>query len=497
MRGLATSAALVGAIALLAACAPQPGSSAGSFSAGVAGRALNGTPLESCVVSGEVPVKAAVPGLCGTLVVAEDRANPVGRQIGLRVAVVPALAATPAPDPLFAIAGGPGDPSTQFFAWLPGLYADVHARHDIVLVDQRGTGANAMMLPATPDVSALSTADADAAMAAWARDGLAALDGDPRFYTSTVAAEDLDAVRLALGYDRINLYGTSYGGTLAQYYMRQHPDRVQSAILDGATPVALPVLERMAASSQHALDLLLARCARDTACHAAFPDLAREWATVRAGLEGGIETNVVDPDTGQPVVADLLAVAPSLHDALRTSDAAGKLPLAIHLAAASQWERTNDLVPPASSGGDTLAMTDEIFCSEAWARFDPAQVERTGAGSYAASWQVANANARAAMCRALPRGVVPPDDDAPAPASIPVLWLVADGDPQDPPANLSATTLGPDSRIVVVPAQEHVVGHLGCGPTVISDFLEAGTARGVDATCLEAEIMPNWTLELP
>ena len=215
------------------------------------------------------------------------------------------------------------------------------------------------------------------------RDSLAALDADPRFYTSTVAADDLDEVRAALGYDKIDLYGTSYGGTLAQYYLRQHPDHVRVAVLDGSTPLDVPVLERIAANSQHALDLLLARCSEDAACHAAFPQLASEWSRLVAQLATGVTTNVVNPETGEHAVMDLLEAGPSIHDALRTGAAAAQIPLAIHLASEGRWEQAGQLVPAPASGGATKLMAEEIFCSEAWARFDPDEVARTGAGSYA------------------------------------------------------------------------------------------------------------------
>ena len=273
--------------------------------------------------------------------------EPGGRRIDLRVAVVPALAADPRPDPLFAIAGGPGEAGTQFFAWLPGLFTGVHATRDIVLIDQRGTGgSNPLTLPPAPDTSGMSAAQAEARLAAWMHDALAALDADPRFYTSTVAADDLDDVRAALGYDTIDLYGTSYGGTLAQYYLRQHPDHVRVAVLDGSTPLDVPVLERMAANSQHALDLLLARCAADAACHRAFPDIEDEWTSLAGRLADGVTTTVVNPETGEHAVADLLTVGPSVHNALLTGSGGTTLPLAIHLASEGDWTRSGELVPP-------------------------------------------------------------------------------------------------------------------------------------------------------
>lgn len=462
-------------------------------------RLLAGQPMTPCLVQGETPVKAQVPGMCGTLQVPEDRSNPGGRRIGLRVAVVPALATVPKHDPLFAIAGGPGDAGTQFFAWLPGLYAGVHATRDIVLVDQRGTGAsNALTLPLPPDTSALSASEADGRLAAWMHDALAALDADPRFYTSTVAADDLDEVRAALGYDQIDLYGTSYGGTLAQYYLRQHGGHVRVAVLDGSTPLDVPVLERIAPNSEHALDLLLQRCAEDTACHAAFPSLDAEWSTLAAQLADGIRTSVVDPQTGEQAVLDLLGSGPSIHDALLTGSTAAQIPLAIHSAFEGRWDVASQLVPASGTGGSMLLMADEIFCSEAWARYDPGEVALAGAGSYALPMELARAKARATLCRHLPAGVVPANDAAPVRTTIPVLWLTGDGDPQDPPANLTAVpSQEPNSRIVVMPAQEHVVGHLGCGPAVIAAFVDAGTASGLDTSCVTQGAAPTPTFRLP
>lgn len=487
----------VAVAALLVGCASAPG---GSAAPAAHGRLLAGQPMAACTISGEVPVKASFPAYCGTLQVPEDRSNPSGRQIGLRVAVVPAVAADAKPDPFFALAGGPGDASTSFFAWLPGLYTDVHATHDIVLVDQRGTGAsNPLTLPAMADTTGLSAAEADARLSAWAKESLAGLDADPRMYTSSVAADDLDAVRAALGYDKIDLYGASYGGELAQYYLRQHADHVRVAIMDGTTPLDVHVLELLAATSQHALDLLIARCAADPACHAAFPNLATEWSTLVAAFSEGVV--VTDPSSGATAVADLATVGPSIHNALMTGAAAVQVPLAIHAAFEGRWAQVSQLVPPSDaspSAGPTLLMKDEILCSEAWARFDPAEVEHEGAGSYAMPFVRAWATREATLCRYLPKGVVPVDDAAPVRTSLPVLWLVGDADPQDPPSNLTGVpSQEPESRIVVMPAQEHVVGHLGCGPSVIAKFIDAGTATGLDTACVAQGASPAPTFHLP
>ena len=108
------------------------------------------------------------------------------------------------------------------------------------------------------------------------------------------------------------------------------------------------------------------------------------------------------------------------------------------------------------------------------------------------------ANGQATMCRFLPKGVVPADDASPVRTAIPILWLAGDGDPQDPPSNLTAVPAQqPNSLIVVMPAQEHVVGHLGCGPKVIAAFVEAGTTANLDVSCIAAGAAPMPTFHLP
>jgi pimeloyl-ACP methyl ester carboxylesterase len=319
-------------------------------------------------------------------------------------------------------------------------------------------------------------------------------------YTSTVAADDLDAVRRQLGYDRIDLYGTSYGGELAQYYLRQHGDHVRVAVMDGTTPLDVPVFEVMAATSQRAMDLLLTRCREDAACQRAFPQIADEWSAMIAAFRAGVE--VTDPVTGESGTATLATVGPSVHNALMTEDRAARLPLAIHLMTQGDVQRVSELVPAVDaspSTGTTLLMRDEILCSEAWARWDPGEVARNAPGSYALQFVTRWAESQAGLCRHLPRGLVPADDAKPVVTNVPILWLAGDGDPQDPPSNLAGVTAQqPNSLVVVARAQEHVVGHIGCGPSVVAAFLDAGETAGLDASCLASRSgSPAPTFALP
>ena len=226
-----------------------------------------------------------------------------------------------------------------------------------------------------------------------------------------------------------------------------------------------------------------------------FPQLATEWSTLVEKLATGITTDVTDPQTGEYAVLDLLDVGPSVHDALMTGSAAAQIPLALHLAAEGRWDAASQVLPAAAEdGGPTRLMAEEIFCSEAWARFGPADVARSGVGSYLLPKELARARAREALCQYLPAGMIPADDVSPVRTTIPILWFTGDGDPQDPPANLTGVPAQePNSLIVTMPAQEHVVGHLGCGPDVIAAFVDAGTATGLDTSCVAQGAAPTPT----
>lgn len=166
--------------------------------------------------------------LCGVLPVPENPNDPQGRKIDLNVVVFPAVKRIPEPDALFLLAGGPGQAATEAFPALLTAFFNIHQRRDIVMVDQRGTGkSNPLRCLDDEDESLAEDAALEKLKAC-----PSALDADLRYYTTEIAMADLDAVRAALGYTTINLYGASYGTRAALTYLRMYPDRVRSLILD-------------------------------------------------------------------------------------------------------------------------------------------------------------------------------------------------------------------------------------------------------------------------
>src|SRR5690606_4668082 len=184
---------------------------------------------------------------CGWLTVPEDGNQPQGRSIRLHVAIIPALRLQPAADPLYIISGGPGQAASEMYLNMAPAFARIRRDRDIVVVDQRGTGRSQRLDCAFPDEQALTAADE---LQQTTQQCIGSLPGDVRCYTTSIAVQDLDAVRAALGHARINLYGVSYGTRVAQHYMRRHPERVRSAILDGVVPADLPLGPTIATDAQ-------------------------------------------------------------------------------------------------------------------------------------------------------------------------------------------------------------------------------------------------------
>ena len=242
--------------------------------------------------------------LCGAYDVFEDRAAQAGRKIPLSIVVLPALDSKPAPDPVFFLSGGPGQGAAKIAsAGEDSLMSHLRRQRDLVFIDQRGTGNSHPLNCNLFSEHAVAQSYFDELFPPEkVRSCHAALapSADLKLYTTPIAMADLDEVRAALGYDKINLYGISYGTLAALQYLRQSSKRVRALALAGvATPAAkLPL--HFAKGAQAVLDKLIRDCAEEEGCHAAFPNLQADIAKVLAKLDNGPVTFVIpNPKSGE------------------------------------------------------------------------------------------------------------------------------------------------------------------------------------------------------
>ena len=428
---------------------------------------------------------------CGTLWVYEDRVTRSGRVIGLRVAVVKAMSRNPVPDAIFYLAGGPGDAATE--EGVRQISASLRYDHDLVLMDQRGTGgSNRVAPPPSFDFTGPFQSGLERRIKSWVANPLIEKNMDARFYSSSIAMDDLDDVRAALGYDQINLVGGSYGATAAQYYLRQHEEHVRSVVLLGGSLMDIPVFERWALNAQRALDRIFEECKADADCDAAYPNIQKEFKDLWArAAEQPVTITFSDKSLGSATLTPEY-LAPVLR--MMTKDAKNNptIPALIHRAYAdNDWQgfarfiETNGNV----EWWGAQIMEHVIRCGEKWARFDPDEVARLSEGSYAKGFDVWLAQQQEDACRYTPRGVMP-EGTGPQPGSqVPILILNGDVDPIDPPANMAgAQELFPNSLSLVMPYQGHSISDdraVSCFWSIEDEFIRAGSAQGLHTDCLK------------
>ncbi len=457
---------------------------------GIAGCGDGATPVRSiALVECRLP-KLSVAAQCGTLEVPENRANPEGRKIALAIAVLPANTLNPRVDPLFVLAGGPGQAASflgPFAAALTGVRKD----RDIVLVDQRGTGRSSPLSCAAfkPDDTPEAALELDPVPKATAcAKELADKGVDAAQYTTGAWIADLDAVRTALGYAKINLWGGSYGTRAALEYLRRFPDRVRSVVLDGVAPPSMKASLDIWPLRDLALSAVFDACARTPACHEAYPDLAATLSGIRDQLgPNGRDFALTDPRTGKPQTQrvtfdhvigalqpltyspELSALLPEIIGRAATGDF-GPLYAGAMLVAAGLEEQMNN------------ALNYSVTCAEDTPRVTPAETD----SALADVRSKALALRALAVCGVWPRGAVPDDAWTPVRSDVPVLILSGGLDPVTPPANgaEAAKTL-PASRHIVARGYGHIVSPHACGPRLIAAFIDDPSFATLPASCVE------------
>ena len=433
---------------------------------------------------------SAYPAQCGTLRVPEDRARPAGRQIDLRVAVIPALAREPAPDPLFLLAGGPGQAATEALGPLLGAFERLHRTRDLVLVDQRGTGSSHALRcdlnsPSAPLAERLA---GDAMRAEKFRKCLAAFDADPRFYTTSIAMQDLDEVRAALGADQIDLWGGSYGTRAALIYLREHGAHARAAVLDGVAPVDLKLPVTFARDAQRSMDLLFDHCAAEKSCNVAFPDLRKQFANLLDGLsKRPAPARVQDPLTGAPsdVTISRDVFAAGLRGVLYQQDFASLLPLIVAHAAHGDFAPFIAATAGLDDGfshGMSFGMMFSVVCSEDLPGTTVAEIDEAAKGTFLGPRL---AREFLEVCSFWPRGALPRQFHEPVQSDKPVLLLSGELDPATPPrwADIARATL-PNSLHLIVPGVGHGATAEGCVPELMAQFLDKAKVAGLDPSCL-------------
>jgi pimeloyl-ACP methyl ester carboxylesterase len=437
----------------------------------------------------EVGGQSQMDAKCGNLSVFENRTSEAGRKIDLYIMVLPAINRSADPDPLFFIPGGPGEAAVESFASISSAFKRINQKRDIVLVDQRGTGkSNPLQCQIGENLDSSTTQELE--LKGELEKCLAQLDADPRYYTTAIAMDDLDEVRQALGYEKINLYGGSYGTRAALAYMRQYPQHVRAVILDGVAPPNWTLGPDVSRNAQRALDKIFTRCAQDRSCKKAFPDAPAEFnALLRNLSQKPIQSSFPDPISGEAYTLTVTAdyFSNTIFNMSYAPETAALLPLLIDNAfrrdnldlIAAQGLATAELVSSSISQG----MRFSILCAEDVPFYKPDTSQPGYMGdSFVKTFQE--------ICSIWPRGEIPINFKDPVSSNAPVLILSGEADPVTPPENgaLAAQTL-PNSLQIITPGLGHINIYRGCVTDIATTFIDTANVKDLSTTCVQ-EIIP-------
>lgn len=429
---------------------------------------------------------------CAPFEVPENRDDPHSRNIHLKLAVIRSSAQVAAKDMLVMLAGGPGQAATESWPGVSTALQPLTAHRHVVLLDQRGTGSsNPLTCKEEGEGTEGGTEDIDASADRQKQETercLKQLEGkaDPRYYTSTIAAQDLEDVRKALGSPSFDLVGVSYGTRMAQQYAMRYPKAVRSMVLDGVVPNELVLGQDFARNLDDALKAQFAQCTANDACHKRFGDPYQTLYQLRDALRANPhKVSFRDPQTYQSVQRTLseYSLASVVRMFAYSPLTAALLPLSIDAAAhgdvgplLGQAKLLSGDLSDTMNGGMQLA----VICSE---DADLLAARDDDAHTILGNRMI---DTLRTTCSVWPKGTRPADFHEPLTTDTPTLLFSGQLDPVTPPryGDQVAKNL-PNARHLVLTGQGHNVINAGCAPQVVKHFIEDLNPKALDAKCLD------------
>lgn len=431
---------------------------------------------------------ATTKAWCSPLQVPENRADANGRKLDLKFALIPSLQAAD-DDFIVYLAGGPGQSAIDTWPQMADSLGPARKHRHVLLLDQRGTGASNPLKCKLEEDEDLLPFDLERT-ATSTRRCLEEVSNfsDPRFYTTTDAVEDLEALRQALGGPKFDLVGVSYGTRVAQQYLKRHPEGVRSIVLDSVAPNELVLGAEFARNLDHALKAQFANCAKAPACAKAFPDPFVDLTRLQAALtEAPRKVRYADPVSFKEETETLNAQ--SMIGLVRlfayAPETAALIPNTIKQSLAGNDAPLLGQIGILSQGIEALAgsgMQLSVICAEDADRItvDAADVD--------ADTLLGNRMLEVLMaqCKIWPHGTRPADFNEPVTGDTPILVLEGELDPVTPPRYGEQVVKNLDNaKLIVAKGQGHNIIGRGCLPKLVSKFMDTLDPKTLDAVCVD------------
>lgn len=426
---------------------------------------------------------------CGWAEVPENRAAPDGRRIRIRVVVLASESGESA-EPLVMFPGGPGQATPTLMPLARQVYPRVLERRDVVFVGQRGSGeSNAM--------NCLEDIASDPSLLfgeLWNREGIRDCYArtrefaDPSHYTTADYVADVGEILDALDYGRVVLWGGSGGTRIAQAFIRENPERVTAAVLDGVTPIDYAMPLPFSRYAQRAWERVVADCAAQPDCAAAYPALDGDLRRLFERLEAGPAPTAIDLADGSAATVRVQVgdLAYALRGVLHNAGAIPLLPAQVHRAA-----QTGDLSffaqalydrATALLGGGVIAVGLHIssYCAEDVPRLEGVDVDAETTGTFLGGYLVGEYRS---ACDLWPVTPAPPEWFRSFESQVPTLLVSGYYDPSTPDESAEAVRRSlPNSRHLVVRNLSHGAGFT-CARPVVEEFLLTASLDAVADPC--------------
>ncbi|HXU99260.1 MAG TPA: alpha/beta fold hydrolase [Caulobacteraceae bacterium] len=424
---------------------------------------------------------------CGRLEVPENWARPTARKIGLNIVVMPMTGPGPEQAPVIWLEGGPGIPGTVSAALYSTDLRFHRARRAVILFDQRGTGASAPLHCAETEQRQATEDMWPAALVTACRRRLEA-EADLAQYTTAASAHDVDAIRAALGYSRVDLMGLSYGTMLGQAYMKLYPKRVRAAAFIGSVPLGEKLPLSHAANGENALRQVFADCRADPACHEAHPRLESDWRAVMARV---VRQPVAVHTAKGEIVLRPGPLGEAVRGMLNSNFGQRRLPYLIGRAANADFTPFAAAIEAGGPEPEADGLYLSVTCPEGTRRIRPGEIElataRTSFGRYRVDRQVA-------ACRLWAAAIADPRLLSPLASETPVLLLGGGRDATTPIPWARRIAAGlPHARVVVIEPMSHLpigLTNIDCLDRIADAFFAKGDAEGLDTRCIASMKSP-------
>ncbi len=431
---------------------------------------------------------ATSSAFCTPFSVPENRADPKSRKLKLRLALIKSRDVTADSDIIVYLAGGPGQSAVNTWPQMAGALAPLRKHHHILLLDQRGTGeSHPLTCKPGKDSKNQDRFDLDQLRANVSR-CLADVekDSDPRYYTTTEAAKDLEDVRQALGSPPFDLVGVSYGTRMAQQYAMHYPKSVRSVVLDSVVPNQLVLGEDFAENLHAALKAQFKRCQETPSCAKAFGDPYASLMKLRAELRAKPQDfDYRDPVTYENKHMHLNAytLAGLVRMFAYSPETAALLPLSISEGLKGDFRPLagqTKLLEGDLSDLQENGMQMSVICSEDADLLKPRPQD---ADLLLGTMLIQTLQAQ---CEIWPHGTRPADFHEPLKTATPVLVLEGQLDPVTPPRYGKEVLKGlSHGRLLVAPGMGHNVIGRGCIPKLVAEFVNKLDPKTLDAKCVD------------